>query len=186
MKLSQIMLESLINDEDKVETYVNVAGGVIIKEGENNESLVLLIRRAPDDHWPLRYEFPRGKCDKGSSEPLINCLKREIKEETGLDVIPLKFIDKFSYVAEKGTRKSTQYNYLCKMKDPNQPVKLSKEHDEYKWIGSVGEVELMVAPECKKTISKVLNTDIQIVNYSHGEEEKITESYLKTLNALEK
>ena len=42
---------------------------------------------------------------------------------------------------------------------------MSKEHQDYKWVQSVGEVELMVPSEMKKTISKVLNKDEKIVNY---------------------
>ena len=175
---------STMNDEKNIKTHMNVAGGVIIKEGKSGERLLLLIRRAADDHWPLHYEFPRGKCDQGPNEQLVHCLKREAKEETGLDVIPIKFIDKFEYIADRGTRKTTQFNYLCKMKDPDQKVKLSHEHDQFVWIGSVGEAELMVAPECKKTISKVLNPDLQIVDYGDSDA-KITETYLSLLGNLE-
>jgi len=160
-----------VSDKDKIKVRMNVAGGVIVKEGENGETLVLLIRRAADDHFPLHYEFPRGKCDNGPNEKLIPCAKREIKEESGLDVIPIKFIDKFSYLADKGTRLSTQYNYLCKMKNPDQEVKLSEEHDDYKWVQTVGEIELHCLPEIKKTISKILNVEKQIVTYHDNEME---------------
>ena len=67
-------------DTSKVKTKMNVAAGVIVKEGENGEQLLLLIQRASDDHWPLHFEFPRGKCDKPKGEDLIKCCKREIKE----------------------------------------------------------------------------------------------------------
>jgi 8-oxo-dGTP pyrophosphatase MutT (NUDIX family) len=82
-------------------------------------------------------------------------MKREVKEETGLDVNLLEYIDKYEYFADNETRKSTQYNYLCSLKG-DQKIKLSKEHSEYKWITSVGEAELLVPSEMKKTISKVL------------------------------
>jgi len=183
-----------ISDEKKIKTYVNVAGGVIMRNGENDEQQILLIRRAPDDHWPLHYEFPRGKCDNGPSEKLIDCMKREIKEETGLDVVPIRFIDKFEYIADRGTRKSTQYNFLCKMKDPNQKIKLSKEHagmnkDDkgYRWVTSFGEVELMVMPECKKTISKVFNTHMRSVVYGNQQsmKEDTISRYLNDIQCLD-
>ena len=82
-----------------------------------------------------------------------------------MDVDILNFIDQFDYIADNGKRKTTQYNFLCRMKDPNQKIKLSKEHQDFKWVYSLGEVELLVPSEMKKTISKVLNTDEQIVNY---------------------
>ena len=176
-------LESIttISDEAKIKKFVKVAGGVIMKEGENGEKLVLLIQRAKDDHFPNHYEIPRGKCDGGTNnkdEKLNECLKREIKEETGLDVKPIKYIDNFSYIADKGTRKSTQYNFLCVMVNPNQKVKLSHEHQDYKWIQSVGEVELYVLPEIKKSIVKVLNTDDRIVDYPESE---LSDDYIKEI-----
>jgi len=147
---------------------VKVSCGVIIRV-EDGEGQVLLLRRAPDDHWPLHYDLPRGKCDKPLGEKLIHCLKREVKEECGLDVIPVRYIDRFTYIADDGNRESTQYNFLCRMVDPNQQIKLSKEHCEAVWVSSVGEAELLLNAEMKKTVSKVLNPDDQIVNYPENE-----------------
>jgi len=133
---------------------VNVAGGVIYSEGDNGEYKILVIQRAEKDHWPHYWEFPRGKCDAGPNESLIHCLKREVKEEAGIDVIPEKFIDKFSYTADEGKRLSTQHNFLCKMKDPNQKIKLSFEHQDFGYIMTPSQGELLLLPEMKKTIIK--------------------------------
>lgn len=166
MKLYQEFFESNISDENKIKKRTNVAGGVLMKKGENDEDLVLLIRRSKDDHWPGFYEIPRGGCeDNIKNESLRHCCIREVKEETGLDVTPIAFIDKFSYIADGGTRESTEHNFLCKLNNEKQKIKLSKEHDDYLWISSVGEAELYVMPEIKKTISKVLNINNPIVNY---------------------
>lgn len=164
MKLFQ---EFLIGEKDKVEKEINVTGGVILKVDQERIKSVLIIQRSPDDHYPGIWEFPRGRCDKGDKKKLIECLKREVKEETGLDIIVLKYINHYEYIANKGKRKSIQYNYLCKMKTPNQKVKLSKEHSDYRWVQSFGEIELMVPFEMKKTIAQVLNIDEAIVNYSN-------------------
>ena len=178
----------MLSDEKKITKFINVSAAVIIKKGENDENLVLLIQRAADDHWPLHWEFPRGKCDKPMGEDLKHCLKREVKEESGLDIIPIKLIDTFDYIADKGTRKSTCYNFLCRMKDENQKVKLSKEHDNFRWIQSMGEVELMVFADQKKTLSKALNTDKQIVSYPENNFTKnnSVEEYLQWLSLTKK
>jgi 8-oxo-dGTP pyrophosphatase MutT (NUDIX family) len=179
-----------IYDTDKITKKVNVAGGIIFKEQRGEKPAILLIQRAKDDHWPNFMEFPRGKCDNGPNESLIACLKREVKEETGLDIIPLKFIDKFSYTADEGTRLSTQHNYLCKMKDPNQKVKLSKEHQGFQWITTPGEAELTVLPEMKKAIIKafeMVDPETQIVNYPENDftpDNTIEEKNMKTSNKL--
>lgn len=154
----------MIGDEDKVERTINVAAGIITRVDENGTKMVLLIQRAADDHWPLHFEFPRGKCDKGPNEKIIPCLKREIKEETGLDVEPYAMLGKFEYLADQGKRRSICFNYLCKMKDPNQQVKLSHEHRTYKWISQAGEAELLVHPDQKKFIQQVLSTENPIVS----------------------
>lgn len=154
----------MISDEDKVETVMNVAAGIIVKEGDNGEKMVLLIQRAADDHWPLHFEFPRGKCDKGKNEDVHKCAVREIKEETGLDVNVEDFLGKFIYYADEGKRKSICYNYLCTLKNKNQKVKLSHEHEGYRWITQAGEAELMTHPDQKRYIEKILSVDNPIKN----------------------
>jgi len=160
----KLYLESMIGDEDKVEQVMNVAAAVITKEDENGTPMVLLIQRAADDHWPLHFEFPRGKCDQGKNEDVHKCLHREVKEETGLDVDIEMFLGKFVYYADQGKRKSICYNYQCKLKNKNQKVKLSHEHRTYKWITQAGEAELLVHPDQKRYIEKVLSTDNPIKN----------------------
>lgn len=167
MKLYQ---EFLIGQTDKVVKQVNVAGAVILKQNPEGTQSVLLIQRSTTDHWRLIFEFPRGKCDKGDENELKKCMKREVKEETGLDVDIVSYIDKYEYIADHGTRKSIQFNFLCKLVNPKQKIKLSKEHQSYKWVQSVGEIELLVPPEMKKTISKVLNDEQKIVTYPKTKE----------------
>jgi len=160
----KLHLEAMISDEDKVEKVVNVAAGIIVKEDELGKPIVLLIQRAADDHWPLHFEFPRGKCDNGKNEDVRKCCLREIKEETGLDVEIEMFLGKFIYYADQGKRKSICYNYKCTMKNPNQKVKLSSEHDSYRWIMEAGEAELMVHPDQRRFIDQVLSPDNKIKN----------------------
>jgi 8-oxo-dGTP pyrophosphatase MutT (NUDIX family) len=183
MKILNDYLESLmIGQVNEVEYEVNVAAGVIVRLDGNMERQVLLIQRAADDHWPSAWEFPRGKCDRGPNEKIFSCLKREIKEETGLDVIPLRFIGEFEYLADRGKRKSIQFNYLCRMKNPEQSIKLSKEHQGYRWVKTAGEVELMVnAGEMKRTLLKAFDYDHKMITYPESEIEPV-ESIEESLN----
>ena len=170
----------MISDKPKV--FMKAAAGVIFKE-EDDRRFILLIQRARDDHWPLHYEFPRGKCDKPIGEDVIKCLKREVKEETGLDITPVKYIDKFTYLADRGERQTTCHNFLCKLNNPDQKIRLSKEHDDYKWIGEVGEAGLLVMPDQRKTIEKALNMDRSLTmdpDNSFSTKDKI-EEYLNYL-----
>jgi len=152
--------------QDEKIKHVNVAAGIITKiDPESGEHYLLLLRRSDSDTWGGMWEVPRGKCDAGPNEGLEHCCIREVKEESGLDVEVVYLIDKFTYSADEGKRISTQHNFLCRMKNPNQKVKLSFEHDSFKWISSVGEAELLLSPELKKSISKVLDVDQRMVDY---------------------
>ena len=137
--------------------YVNVAAGVILMKEDDQEKM-LLIQRSAEDRWPLHWEFPRGKCE--TNEDIRKCLRREIKEETGLDVEIFKFIKKFQYVADGGERLTTQHNFLCYVKDPNQQVKLSNEHEDFKWVSTKGEVDLLMNSEMKKIVEEVFKTEV--------------------------
>ena len=175
--------EFTISDKKSIERVVVAACGYIYKRGENNELKVLLIQRSEKDHWKLAFETPRGKCDKGKNEDVYKCALREIKEETGLDVIIEKYLGKYFYLAEGGKRKTICYNFLCKMKDPNQKVKLSHEHKTYKWITQVGEAELLLHPDQMKFIEMILSTENPIKSRPENDFTKNNkiEEYLKII-----
>jgi 8-oxo-dGTP pyrophosphatase MutT (NUDIX family) len=164
-----------LNIKTPITNYASA--GVIMRIGDGNTKEILMLQRSKNDPlWPLQWEFPRGTCEPGIDKTLRECMTREIKEETGLDVKVLDFIDKHKYVKDGGEQVTYCYNYSCKLLDPNQDIRLSREHDSYKWISEVGEVELMATPEQKKTIQKVLNTERAIV--SNPKMKKIEESNL--------
>ena len=50
-------------------------------------------------------------------------------------------------------------------KNEAEKVKLSKEHDDFRWVSTLGEVELMVLPELYRIISQVLNADKSITSF---------------------
>ena len=175
-------LETIMSDYKDVKEHMTAAAGVIVKE-EGGQKYILLIQRSSDDHWPNHFEFPRGKCDKPIGENVNHCALREIKEETGLDVEIIELIDTFEYLADGGKRHTKCFNYLCKMKDPNQKVKLSKEHKSFRWISQLGEAELMIMPDQVKTIEKVLSNDNSISTTPENSFTKndMIEEYLKCL-----
>lgn len=159
------MIKEQMIGQKEPEITMNVAAAIIVRFKEHDRAEILLIKRSRDDHWPLFWEFPRGKCDKGENESVISCVKREVKEETGLDIIPLKLVDIYEYNADKGKRKSICHNFLCILENPGQEVKLSDEHRTYRWIGTFGEAELLLIPDQKKVLAKVFNNQLSIVSY---------------------
>ncbi|GAG19153.1 unnamed protein product, partial [marine sediment metagenome] len=90
-------------------------------------------------------------------------------------------IDRYEYIADQGKRKSTCHVFICHMKDPSQQPKLSKEHQMYKWVGEVGETEIMLMPDQHRILTKVLNPERKIMNYPEGSGPKKVEEYLQWL-----
>ncbi len=84
-------------------------GGVVIERGR-----VLLIRRGSE---PLKgqWSIPGGMLELG--EELTAGVRRELKEETGLDVEPLESILVFDRITRDGNRVKYHYvivDYLCR------------------------------------------------------------------------
>jgi len=109
-------------------TTIIVTSGII----RNHENKVLLVKRAPNDSFPNKWQFPGGKGEYG--EHPEESLKREILEETGLTITPLFpiVINQF-----KSSTKEIQYIeifYLVDLVSPNQIVELSSEHTDFSWI----------------------------------------------------
>jgi len=157
MEEIKIISESTIIKLDPDIPRVPVAGALIFKNLDSKFGELLLIQRAKDDHFPNHWEFPRGKVEEG--EKLKDGLKREVKEESGLDINILQYFNKFSYVVKESgmiKRVSTQYNWLCKPENPKQEVKLSFEHQAYKWISHDAEAELYLYNEIKQTVMAAL------------------------------
>lgn len=165
--------------KDKDYKIIRVSSAVIIRKNQTGEDEILLIQRSNTDRWPNFWENPKGKCK--SSEGIKSCLKREVKEETGLDVEIVKYAGKFVYKSDDKKTKAIVYNYLC-IPNYGQEVQLSFEHSNFKWVSSMAEVQLMCQPEIYKMISQVFNTDSAIVDYDEPEciEEKLN-IFLKQL-----
>ena len=75
------------------------------------------------------FEIAGGNAEK--EENIYDALKREIKEETNLDLIEVtSFINYFDYLSESG-KKCRQFNFKVEV---SQSKIVLTEHDEYKWV----------------------------------------------------
>ncbi len=86
-------------------------GGVVV-----HRHRVLLIRRGCE---PLKGEWsiPGGMLELG--EELAEGVRRELKEETGLEVEPLEIVAAFDRITRQGTRVKYHYvivDYVCRLK----------------------------------------------------------------------
>jgi len=88
-------------------------------------------RAATKTTFPDQFELVGGHIDPG--EQPVEALKREIKEEIGVDIIIKRIVDAFTYESE-GMFK-VEICYLCTLANPAvQPVLNPADHSEAKWI----------------------------------------------------
>jgi ADP-ribose pyrophosphatase YjhB (NUDIX family) len=86
-------------------------GGVVV-----HRQRALLIRRGCEPHKG-QWSIPGGMLELG--EELADGVRRELKEETGLDVEPLQMVAVFDRITREGKRVKYHYvivDYVCRLK----------------------------------------------------------------------
>jgi len=91
--------------------------------------ILLLKRRTNDTHKPNTWDIPGGRLALGENP--YEGLKRETKEETGLDIEIIMPIDVHHFTRDD-KQKITMIIFLCK--PISKDIILSEEHQEYKWL----------------------------------------------------
>ena len=135
---------------------VVVAGAIF-----NNSKFLVLQRSTNDSIFPGKWELPSGKVDFG--EDPYEALKREIKEEAGINILSAHPFTCTHYTIEKpdSKRHTVQIVYLvCIDKDLIKDIKLSDEHQSYKWI-SLEELSGLDTFEDMREILKEAEKDIK-------------------------
>lgn len=82
---------------------VRAGGGVIVREGRDRTTEVLVVHRPRYDDW----SFPKGKLEGSESE--LQCALREVQEETGLVCKPIRELSGTSYRDRRGRPKTVRY-----------------------------------------------------------------------------
>jgi 8-oxo-dGTP diphosphatase len=89
----------------------------------------LLLRRSPTNkHFVGQWEWPGGKADAG--EAFDAALRREVREETGLEVEPVGVVGAVGFEVDK-----VQVAVLCmEARLTGGELALSHEHDQHAWV----------------------------------------------------
>lgn len=97
----------------------------------NKDNQVLLLRRSDDDPWmPGSWGLPGGKLEK--DEDPDDAIKREVKEETNLDVDIIQPFSVYKFFKETSGVDVVTIKYLAHYKSGE--VKLSSEHKHFAWF----------------------------------------------------
>jgi mutator protein MutT len=118
----------------------------VIKDGK-----ILILKRAHDDvQKPNIWEIPGGRLELG--EDPQEGIKRETKEETGIDIEVLHPINVRHFVRDDG-QTITMLIFLCKAL--NDDVTISEEHSDFDWV----ELE-----KCKEKLTDFFHKEVDIFN----------------------
>jgi mutator protein MutT len=97
-------------------------------------SRILIARRKKNDSFGGFWEFPGGKCEEGESTS--DCVRREIREELGIDVTPLRELPPIEYEYPKTL--VTLIPFICRH-DSGEPAALSASEVRWVEVASLGD-----------------------------------------------
>lgn len=105
--------------------------------------------------WRNKYVMPGGHIELG--EKIEEALKREVKEETGLDIYNIKFLCLQEFIFDKAFWQKKHFiflDFICKIK--SSKVKLNSEGQEYLWVTPKEALKLPVEPYTRKAIKEYM------------------------------
>ena len=114
--------------EENVEPPLATVGALIF----NAQKKVLMIRT---HKWSGLWGIPGGKIKRG--EPSLAALRREIKEETGLNITDIRFALVQDCISSKEFYRDAHFvllNYTCRCTAKNPRVVLNEEAREFRWL----------------------------------------------------
>jgi len=121
----------------------------------NPEGKIFLMRSRK---WRGKYVIPGGHIELG--EKIEDALRREIKEETGLDIYDIEFLYFQEFIFDKAFWKKRHFiflNFACKTKSTK--VELNSEGQEYVWVSLKEALKLPVEPYTRGVIEEYMKKE---------------------------
>jgi len=136
---------------------IEKSAGAIIFRREGDQTLFLLLHyptrspRAKREHW----DFSKGHIEKGEED--ADTVKREVREETGLEDIKIinGFQERIKYYFTATPRRTifkTVVFYLAETK--TKDVKISEEHIGFKWLSYEEALKQLTFEKPKNVLKK--------------------------------
>ncbi|HCC83729.1 TPA: 8-oxo-dGTP diphosphatase MutT [Candidatus Uhrbacteria bacterium] len=105
----------------------------------NNNKLFIAKRAATKKFLPGKFELPGGHIEYG--EDIVEGLKREFREEFGVEIIVGNVVHAFTYM--NGDSHVVEVDYLAELVNVDAEMKLNPEdHSEYRWVDRAELVEI--------------------------------------------
>ena len=129
--------------------YPEPAAGALIF---NPEGKVFLMR---SHKWHGQYVIPGGHIELG--ETIEEALRREVKEETNLDIYDIEFLIFQEFIYDKSFWKKDHFiffDYMCRT--DSSDVVLNEEAEEYIWVSVEEALKLPIEHYTRIAIEKYL------------------------------
>ena len=118
----------------------------------NQEGKLFLMK---SHKWHDKYVIPGGHIELGES--IEDSLKREVKEETNLDIHDIEFICFQQFIFDNAFWKKKHFiffDFSCKTN--SNEVKLNDEAQEYVWVSPEEALKLPLDPYTRRTIEEYM------------------------------
>lgn len=139
---------------EKADEFLQFAQKALIIK---NNKILLIKKSSKDKIQPLKYDLPGGR--KKVDETLEEHIKREVKEEVGLDIVPGKLFDMWQFFIPQGDKKITGIAVARFCEIVNGDIKITEDEiSSYEWFNIDKKLlELNYVSGMFKTIEKLVN-----------------------------